>query len=142
MSQNRRERILDELLQNADRIKEMELQKLDLLREHGPMAEELEEIAYRLLTEIESANDARSRELYSDEYRKDKEVEHRLRIDKRAKELTPGFRKFDIELKKLDLEITNLKERKIPLEARAGIALDQLIKERLSQIREENEEAD
>jgi hypothetical protein len=135
----KREQILDEILNNADRIKELELQLLEINEKGYPLTDEYEELGFKYLTEIESANDARSRELYLDEYRKSKEMEHRLRVDKRGRELMAKIREFDIEQKKCKLEIANLKEKKIPLEVKAGITISQLLKERMVQLKVEED---
>jgi hypothetical protein len=138
---NKKGPILDEILQNADKIKELGLRLLEIKERGYPLTDEYEELAYKYLVETESAGDARSRELYADEYRKEKEVEHRLRIDKRGRELMAKIREIDAELKKLNLEIDNLKEKKIPLEVKAGLTASQLLKERFTGLKKAADEA-
>lgn len=140
MEENERVAILDELIHNADRRKELELKRLEIKQEQQPIVEEYREIQYRYLTDVESANDARSRELYADEIRKEKEVDHRLRIDRRAKELISQLRQFDVEYKKMEIEIDNLDEKRIPLMAKAGIYLPASVKRALEEEKAEDED--
>lgn len=101
-----------ERLQNGERIKGMKLKKLDMENERNPLMVEFNEIHYKHLTAIENVSDVRSRDLFSDDDRKELELEHRVRIDPKVIELRKKLNQFQYEIDKIQIEIDFLEDRR------------------------------
>jgi hypothetical protein len=101
-----------ERMQTGERIKGMKLKKLDLENERLPLMMDFNEIHYKLLTAIENVSDVRSRELFSDDDRKELELEHRVRIDPKVIELRKKLNQLQYEIDKIQIEIDFLEDRR------------------------------
>jgi len=111
-----REELAGELLKIADALKELELKKLNLESEQQPFISDFNEVRYRHLTDIENVKDAQSKDLFSDEDRKDIEIEHRLRTDPKARELRTKLNQLKFEVDKTKIEIDHLENKREVLE--------------------------
>ena len=116
-----REKKINEVTQIADAVKEFELKRLALEKEQQPLLQEYQELEYKHLTEIESAADARSRALYANENRKIMELQHRLRRDQKAKELTEKFTGMQSELERIQVELNHLKDKRLSALSAIGL---------------------
>jgi len=142
MSNEQREKRLAELTRVSDGIKELKLKRLRLEAEQEPIVTDYQEIRYRHLVEIENEG-AKSKALYANDERKQEELEHRLRLDLEAKELSLRLRRKAQEIKQTDIEIENLKDKKLVLLTSLGLPFPQDLMDILDEeMEEEDEEQD
>ncbi len=107
--------MIEELLQIADRIKDLRLELKRLQREHRDLWKKRDELEYRHYTEIYNAVDEKGKLIYTKEDRRRREVEHRLRNDKEAIELNTKSKEFSEKEERISSEIERLQDRKITL---------------------------
>lgn len=124
------EKITMELLDIIDRIKELELKKDKVEKALSPLREEYAEIRYHLYDQVYETLDEKGKLKYSNEDRRESEVQHRLRNDKRAVELQNERTQYLDELSKIITEINRLQGRKLVLLVSMGAPLPQDIMDR------------
>jgi ABC-type multidrug transport system ATPase subunit len=116
-----RDNAFAKLMEMADKVAELERKKLELENEGDPLREDYEEMEYEATLDVEKAGDAKSKALYADPYRKEQEIDHRLRIDPKAKELAARLDKIEYEVDKINIELDKLESQKRVLEGIAGV---------------------
>ena len=141
MDNEQREKRLAELAQVSDAVKELKLKKLDLQSEQETIVTEYKEVRYQHLVALENEADERTRALCSNEGRKREELEHRLRLDPRAKELALKLHQNARENEQVDIEIENLKDKKLVYLTSLGLPFPQDIMDIISCELEEDDES-
>ncbi len=142
MDNEQKERRLAELGRISDGIKELKLKRLELEAEQDPILHEYKETRFRHLLSIENMEDLRSNALFANDERKQDELEHRLRLDPKAKELSLRLRQKSREIEQVDIEIENLKDKKLVCLTSLGLPFPQDIMDILSDGMEEADYTD
>ncbi len=119
------EKVTMELLEIIDYVKELELKKNKIERALSPLREEYAEIRYHLCDQVYETVDEKGKLKYSNEDRRQSEVQHRLRTDKRAVELLNEIKQYRDEIEEIITEINRLQDRKLVLLVSMGAPLPQ-----------------
>jgi len=110
-----RDKVIEELLQIADRIRDLTLELKRLGRAHQDLHEKYSELGYRHYTEVCNAVKEKGKPIYTNEDRRRHEVEHRLRNDKDAIELRTKRKGLDEKEEQVVSELNRLQDRKLIL---------------------------
>lgn len=140
MDNEQRERRLTELGLVSDTLKELKLQKLRLQAEQEPIVTDYKEIRYKHLVALEHETDEWIKAVCGSEDRKREELEHRLRLDPQAKELASKLHQNSREIEQTDIEIENLKDKKLVYLTSLGLPFPQDIMDIISCEMEEDDE--
>jgi len=109
-----RDKVIEELLQIADRIKYLTLELQRLGRERQDLQEKYSEIEYRHYTEVCFAVE-NGKPIYTNEDRRRHEVRHRLRDDKDAIGQRTKRKGLDEKEEQVNSELNRLQDRKLIL---------------------------
>jgi len=126
----KREDVTKELLDIADTIKELALRKNGIEAELEPLQDSYRELGYDFYTKVCEAVDERGKALYTNEDRRRREVEHRLRNDDKAIKLRVEMRQYREEIDKIMVEVNRLQDRKLILLVTLGAPLPEDVIER------------
>ena len=140
MDNEQREKRLAELAQVSDNLKDLKLQKLRLQAEQEPIVTDYQEVRYRHLVALESETGERIKAVCVNEERKREELEHRLRLDPQAKALALKLHQNSREIEQTDIEIENLKDKKLVYLTSLGLPFPQDIMDIISCEMEEDDE--
>jgi hypothetical protein len=140
MDNEQREIRLTELGQVSDRLKDLKLKRLELESEQEPIVLDYKEVRYKYLVAIENEDDPRG--IFANEDRKQDELEHRLRLDPEARDLSLKLRQSYKDLEQADIEIENLKDKKMVLLTTLGLPFPQDIMDIISDEMEEGYDQD
>jgi RNase adaptor protein for sRNA GlmZ degradation len=140
MDNEQREKRLAELASVSDTLKELKLKKLWLQAEQEPIVTDYKEVRYKHLVALEHETDERLKAVCASEERKREELEHRLRLDPQAKTLALRLHQNSREIQEADIEIENLKDKKLVYLTSLGLPFPQDIMDIISCEMEEDDE--